>query len=69
MSLFLICAGAYVAPELTAEFGRLQGGELCVAPLYNRLIAEGADIRFTRIERHAVIFCGVPEEYTAFRAG
>ncbi|HYG87187.1 MAG TPA: glycosyltransferase family 2 protein [Azospirillum sp.] len=45
---------------------RLQGGELYVAPLYNTLIAAGADIRFHRIAREAVVFCGVPEEYDAF---
>jgi CTP:molybdopterin cytidylyltransferase MocA len=47
---------------------RLQGGELYVAPLYNRLIADGADIRYALIRRDAVIFCGVPDEYRAFLA-
>jgi hypothetical protein len=41
----------------------LQAGELYVAPLYNRLIAEGADIRFSIVPREAVIFSGVPAEY------
>ena len=46
----------------------LEGGELYVAPLYNRLLAEGADIRFTVVPRTAVHFCGVPDEYDAIRA-
>ncbi len=41
--------------------------ELYVAPLYNLLIEEGADIRFDLIERDAVTFCGVPEEYETFK--
>jgi len=45
---------------------RLQGSELYVAPLYNTLIAAGADIRFHRIAHEAVVFCSVPEEYDAF---
>jgi len=47
----------------------LQGGELYVAPLYNRLIAAGRDIRFSVIPRGDVIFCGVPAEYDAVLAG
>jgi hypothetical protein len=46
----------------------LQGGELYVAPLYNRLIAAGRDIRFTVVPREDVIFCGVPAEYDEFLA-
>jgi hypothetical protein len=38
-----------------------------VAPVYNRLIASGRDIRYRLIGRDEVIFCGVPEEYDAFR--
>ncbi len=37
--------------------------ELYVAPLYNRLIAQGDDIRINVIPREEVIFCGVPQEY------
>lgn len=43
--------------------------ERYVAPLYNRLIVNGADIRYVEIPRDAVIFCGVPAEYDAFRSG
>lgn len=58
---------------LQADSGRdaaeLEGGELYVAPLYNRLIAAGRDIRFTIIPRDQVTFCGVPAEYDAVIAG
>jgi len=40
-------------------------GELYVAPLYNRLIASGRDIRYHLIRRDEVIFCGTPSEYQA----
>lgn len=43
-------------------------GELFVAPLYNTLIARGADVRYVQIAREAVEFCGVPGEYKALRA-
>lgn len=43
-------------------------GELYVAPLYNRLIANGRDIRYERIARDQVIFCGTPDEYRDFLA-
>ena len=48
---------------------QLEAGELYVAPLYNRLIEAGHDIRFTVIPRQSVIFCGVPSEYDAVTAG
>lgn len=54
--------------QLKAGDETLHAGELYVAPLYNFLIAEGADIRFDVIDREQVIFCGVPEEYDAFCA-
>lgn len=43
-------------------------GELYVAPLYNRLIAAGRDVRYHRIDRDEVIFCGTPSEYQAVLA-
>lgn len=43
--------------------------ELYVAPLYNLLIRDGRDIRYDRIPRDSVIFCGVPAEYDEFRSG
>lgn len=41
-------------------------GELYVAPLYNYLIKKDNDIHYHLIERHDVIFCGVPKEYYQF---
>lgn len=75
----LCCTGLYwfagvdrfreaYAAQLAAGEGSLQAGELYVAPLYNFLIRRGADIRYHLIPREAVIFCGVPDEYDAFRA-
>ena len=55
------------ATELAAS--RRQSPELYIAPLYNHLIAQGADIRFDVIAEEDVIFSGVPSEYEAFRAG
>lgn len=38
-------------------------GEYYVAPLYNYLIGQGLDIRYVKIKRSEVIFCGTPKEY------
>lgn len=40
-------------------------GELYIAPLYNKLIADGKAIHYSLIDRNEVVFCGVPEEYKA----
>lgn len=37
--------------------------ELYVAPLYNWLIAQNNNIHIHLIDRSAVLFCGIPEEY------
>ena len=42
--------------------------ELYIAPIYNLLIQDGLDIRYTLIARNEVIFCGVPSEYVEFLA-
>jgi NDP-sugar pyrophosphorylase family protein len=42
---------------------QLQGGERYVAPLYNRLLERGGDIRYHQIDPGEVIFCGTPAEY------
>lgn len=39
--------------------------ELYVAPLYNYLISKGRKFTFHTIETNEVLFCGIPEEYTA----
>lgn len=41
--------------------------ELYIAPMYNYLINQGADIRFSVIRKNQVIFCGVPSEYESFK--
>lgn len=40
-------------------------GEYYVAPLYNRLIKDGMDIRYNIITLDQIDFCGTPEEYRA----
>ncbi|WP_246480752.1 glycosyltransferase family 2 protein [Motiliproteus sediminis] len=45
---------------------QLDAGEQYVAPMYNLAIRDGCDIRFSVIEREEVIFCGTPDEYTAY---
>lgn len=44
----------------------VQAGEYYIAPMYNDLIQEGSDIRYTIIQPEEVIFCGVPSEYEDF---
>jgi len=39
-----------------------------VAPLYNRLIADGKRIMAHKIEPGMMIPCGVPQEYEELRA-
>lgn len=43
--------------------GPSDANEFYVAPLYNRLIQRGLDIRYELIESAAVVFSGVPAEY------
>lgn len=43
--------------------GDMFRGEYYIAPLYNRLINKGLDIRYSLIDKGEVIFCGTPEEY------
>lgn len=47
----------------------VQAGEYYIAPMYNDLISEGKDIRYSVIRNEEVIFCGVPEEYKIFLKG
>jgi hypothetical protein len=51
---------------LNTPIKHLSGGERYVAPLYNSLIKAGADIRFNKINREEVIFCGTPDEYYTY---
>jgi dTDP-glucose pyrophosphorylase len=43
--------------------------ERYVAPLFNALIAKGANVHYRLINRSDVIFCGTPAEYKEFVAG
>ena len=52
--------------DLLKDVAQLQGGEFYIAPMYNALIEQGADIRFSVIPQDEVIFCGVPDEYYGF---
>ncbi|MEE2760158.1 MAG: capsular biosynthesis protein [Pseudomonadota bacterium] len=45
----------------------LVNGEYYVAPLYNRLIVGGADIRYHLIRKSEVSSCGSPDQYEAMR--
>ncbi|CAN5208790.1 glycosyltransferase family 2 protein [soil metagenome] len=43
--------------------GELSAGELYVAPLYQKLIADGRDVRFGVIQPEDIFFSGTPDEY------
>jgi hypothetical protein len=58
---------AYRDFVLCEEVGR-SVKELYVAPMYNVLIRQGADIRYHLISPEEVVFCGVPSEYETFLA-
>ncbi len=45
----------------------MQAGEYYIAPMYNKLIQDGAKIRVHAIESSEILFSGVPDEYEALR--
>ncbi len=51
--------------QLAEGLEHLTGQELYIAPLYNRLIDRGKDIRYRLIDAGSVIFFGTPAEYEA----
>lgn len=51
------------AKTLSMAAEALSGGERYVAPLYNDLIAQGADIRYNLVADDRLTFCGTPAEY------
>lgn len=53
---------------LTIDSSDLQGGERYVAPLYNELISEGANIKYQLVGAEELTFCGTPVEYEALLA-
>lgn len=46
----------------------LDAGEYYIAPMFNTLIDEGCDIRYSVISNNDVIFCGIPSEYEDFKS-
>ena len=46
----------------------LVNNEYYIAPLYNLMIQNGADIRYDLVKSSDITFCGVPAEYDAFLA-
>ena len=48
------------------SLSEIHAGEYYIAPMYNYLIKEKRDVRFSVIDRNEVIFCGVPTEYLEF---
>jgi len=52
----------------TTPIQEIQGNEYYVAPMYNRLITEKGDVRFTVVDQNDVTFCGTPDEYQALLA-
>jgi NDP-sugar pyrophosphorylase family protein len=44
----------------------IESNEYYIAPMYNFLIEENKDIRFSVIDADDVIFCGIPSEYESF---
>ena len=63
-------SGLFLAAYADAlETETMQAGELYVAPLYNRLIAGGSDIRYVVVDQRDVILSGTPAEYEAARLG
>lgn len=45
-----------------------EAGECFVAPMYNAMIAQGADVRLSRLPAAAVVPLGTPDELAAFAA-
>jgi NDP-sugar pyrophosphorylase family protein len=75
----LCCTGLYhfqsveryheaLAGQRALEGGGLVRGEEYIAPIYNRLIETGHDVRYRVIGRSAVEFSGTPAEYHELKA-
>lgn len=47
---------------------QVQAGEYYIAPMYNYLISESKDIRYSVITESKVVFCGTPVEYQLFKS-
>ena len=51
----------------SAGLKNLHAGERYIAPLYNVLISQGADIRYNLVPSSQLAFSGIPEEYIAVK--
>jgi hypothetical protein len=60
---FAKCKYFRLAYEDYLRSNKQVNGEIYIAPLYNYLINEGFDIRYTLIENMDVKNCGIPEDY------
>ena len=65
---FASAADFQAAYGAQSEAGELEHNELYVAPVYNRLIAAGQDIRYDLVDRDRLVFFGTPDEYRAVEA-
>lgn len=50
---------------LAAERAAPSAPELYIAPIYNHLISRGYPVGYVEIDKHDLVFCGVPAEYEA----
>ena len=50
------------------SLGYEHASELYIAPMYNYLITNAKNVRYSVVNETDVIFCGIPEEYEAFCA-
>ena len=50
------------------SLGYEHASEFYIAPMYNYLITNAKDVRYSVVNETDVIFCGIPEEYEAFCA-
>lgn len=55
------------AYEAQARAGTTVNGEIYIAPLYNRLIEQGRNIRFHLLAPGVTLHCGVPADYESLK--
>lgn len=53
--------------EAQLRSGDTVNGEIYIAPLYNRLIEQGRDIRFQLLAPGVTLHCGLPADYEALK--
>lgn len=47
-------------------FSQISCGEYYIAPMYNDIIQDGANVNFSVVDIKDVVFCGVPSEFIEF---